>query len=75
MSQTVPPSLERSLDNGDRIRVRQGQRSMPELVDRVGTIVEMFRMPLGSCLVRIDDDPDRQREWFFYSDEVVAHDT
>jgi hypothetical protein len=75
MSQIVPPSLNSNLDSGDRIRVRQGQRSIPELVGHIGTIVEMFRAPLGSCLVRIDGDPYRQREWFFYADEVVAHAT
>ena len=75
MSQIVPPSLKRDLDNGDRIRVRQGQRSIPELVGHTGTIVEVFRAPLGSCMVRIDGDPNRQREWFFYHDEVVAYDS
>jgi hypothetical protein len=75
MSQVVPPSLERDLDSGDRIRIRQGRRSIPELVGQIGTIVEIFRAPLGSCLVRIDGDPNRQREWFFYRDEVAAYDS
>ena len=73
MSQIAPLSLDRDLDNGDRIRICQGQRAIPDLVDRIGTIVEMFRAPLGSCLVRIDGDPDLKREWFFYHDEVVAY--
>jgi hypothetical protein len=68
-------ALDRDLDNGDRIRIRQGQRAIPDLVDRTGTIVEMFRAPLGSCLVRIDGDQDLKREWFFYRDEVVAYTT
>jgi hypothetical protein len=37
----------------------------------VATIVEVFRVPQGSCLVRIDGDLDRWREWFLYCDEIV----
>jgi len=40
-------------------------------VGRIGTVVEIFRVPLDACLVRIDGDPDR-REWFFYSDEIAT---
>jgi len=63
---------ERDLDSGDRIHIRQGKRSIPELIGHSGTIVEVFRAPRGSCLVRIDSDPDRQREWFLYRDEVTT---
>ncbi len=66
---------ERDLDSGDRIRIRQGQRPIANRVGQEGTIVEIFRVPQGSCLARIDADPDRQREWFFYRDEVAASDT
>jgi hypothetical protein len=40
-------------------------------VGRAGTVVEVFRVPRDSCLVRIDGDPNRQREWFLYRDEVA----
>jgi hypothetical protein len=36
--------------------------------------VEVFRVPHGSCLVRIDGDPNRLREWFLYCDEIVISD-
>ena len=65
----------RDLNDGDRIRVQPGGRPLlPELVGQVGTIVEVFRVPEGSCLVRIDGDPDRVREWFLYRDEIVIGD-
>jgi hypothetical protein len=70
MSQTPPQIVKRHLDSGDRVRIHQGERSLSELVGRVGTIVEMFRLPAGSCLVLIDGDLDR-REWFFYQDEIA----
>ena len=69
-----PPA--RAIDGGDRVRIRQGSKPLrPELLDRAGTVVEVFRVPRDSCLVRIDGDPDHQREWFFYQDEVVISDT
>lgn len=64
--------LEQALSVGDRMRIRQGKRPIPDLVGQVGTIVEIFREPLESCLVRIDDDIDRFREWFFYRDELAT---
>jgi hypothetical protein len=67
-----PPTPE--LDVGDRIHIRQGHRSIPTLLAHMGTIVEVFRVPHGSCLVRLDGDPDRLREWFFYGDEVATGD-
>lgn len=70
MSQIVLPVVERDLDSGDRVRIHQGQRHISGLVGREGTIVEIFRVPVGSCLVLIDGDLDR-REWFFYRDEVA----
>lgn len=71
MSEIIPPPAERDINNGDRIRIRQGQRAIPDLLGHIGTIVEVFRAPLGSCMVRIDNDPDHQRAWFFYSDEIA----
>ena len=72
MSEITQQSQEPDLSGGDRIRIRQGKRSIPDLVGRVGTIVEVFRVPLDSCLVRIDGDTDRLREWFFYRDELAT---
>ncbi len=71
MSETMPQLPDRDINNGDRIQIRQGQRSIPDLIGHIGTIVEVFRAPLGSCMVRIDNDPDRQREWFLYRDEIA----
>jgi hypothetical protein len=72
MGAAIPQPQPRDLDSGERIRIRQGRRSLsPKLVGQVGTIVEVFRVPQGSCLVRLDGDPDRQREWFLYRDEIV----
>lgn len=68
------PSPDQTRDVGDRVRIRQGRRPIPALVGRVGTVVEVFRAPRDSCLVRIDGDPDRRREWFCYHDEVAASD-
>lgn len=72
MNQISEQHVERDLENGTRIRIRQGKRPIPDLVDRVGTIVEIFRVPRDSCLVRIDGDADRLREWFLYSDELAT---
>ena len=65
----------RELDGGDRVLIRQGSKPLlPEILGRAGTVVEVFRVPRDSCLVRIDGDPQHQREWFFYRDEVVISD-
>ena len=56
---------------GDRIVIRQGRRPIPSLLNRVGTVVEIFRVPRDSCMVRVDGDGEPQREWFCYHDEVV----
>ena len=72
MSQILPPLVKRDLDSGDRVRIHEGQRPIPQLVGHLGTIVEVFRLPLGSCLVLLDGDLDR-REWFFYQDEVALN--
>jgi len=72
MTELPSQTLERDLENGDRVHIRQGQRPISHLVGQSGTIVEVFRVPLGSCLVRIDNDLDR-REWFFYRDEVATY--
>ena len=72
MGAAIPQPQRRDLDSGERICIQQGRRPLlPELVGRVATIVEVFRVPQGSCLVRIDGDPERQREWFLYRDEIV----
>ena len=72
MSHIPSPFVKRDLDSGDRIRIHAGQRPIPQLVGHVGTVVEVFRLPVGSCLVLIDGDLDR-REWFFYQDEVALY--
>ena len=76
MDVTISQPQPRDLNGGDRVRIRPGGRSqLVELVGQVGTIVEVFRVPQGSCLVRIDGDPDRVREWFLYRDEIVIGET
>ena len=76
MSAAIAQPQPQDLNGGDRVRVQPGGRPLfPELVGQVGTIVEVFRAPQGSCLVRIDGDPDREREWFLYRDEIVIGDT
>jgi hypothetical protein len=68
-----PPAGDRN--GGDRIRIQQGRMPLlSTLVGQVGTIVEIFRVPRGSCLVRIDGDPNPRREWFLYADEVATSD-
>jgi hypothetical protein len=74
MGEAIPQPQKWDLAIGDRIHIRHGSRIIPNLVGQVGTVIEVFRIPLGSCLVRIDGDPDRQREWFFYRDEVATSD-
>jgi hypothetical protein len=76
MGAVIPQPQPRDLNGGDRIRVQLSDRPLlPELVGQLGTIVEVFRVPQGSCLVRIDGDAERVREWFFYRDEIVIGDT
>jgi hypothetical protein len=76
MDERTPQPPARAIDGDDRVRIRQGSKWLrPELVGRMGTVVEVFRVPRDSCLVRIDGDPNRQREWFFYQDEVVISDS
>ena len=70
-SPQAPPPTAREPAVGDRIVIRQGRRPIPTLLGQIGTVVEIFRAPRDSCLVRIDGDTDRQREWFCYHDEVV----
>lgn len=72
ITQPQPPDL----NGGDRVRIQPGSRPLlPELVGQVGTTIEVFRVPYGSCLVRIDGDSNRVREWFFYRDEIVIDET
>jgi len=76
MGAVIPQPQPRDLNGGDRVRIRPGGRSLlPDLVGQAGTIVEVFRVPHGSCLVRMDGDPDRVRKWFLYRDEIVIDDT
>jgi hypothetical protein len=76
MGERTPQRPARAIDGGDRVHIRQGSKLLrPELVGRVGTVVEVFRVPRDSCLVRIDGDSNRGREWFFYQDEVVISDS
>jgi len=75
MSAAIARPQARDLNGGDRVRIQpSGRPLLPELVGQVGTIVEVFRAPQGSCLVRIDGDPNREREWFLYRDEIVISD-
>lgn len=62
------------LEVGDLVRIRHGKWPIPALIDRVGMVVEVFRLPRESCMVRITGDGNQQREWFFYRDEVVIDD-
>jgi hypothetical protein len=76
MGEITPQLPARAIDGGDRVYIRQGSKPLhPQLVGRAGTVVEVFRIPRDSCLVRIDGDLNRQREWFFYRDEVAISDT
>ena len=65
---------ERDLEHGDHIQIQQGRRSIPELIGHSATIVELFRVPRGSCMARIDGDADQGRLWFLYRDEFVVSD-
>jgi hypothetical protein len=62
-------------DVGTRIEVRSPRLVLVALAGRIGTVVEVFRVPLDSCMVRLDDDLDRQREWFLYRDEFALSDS
>jgi hypothetical protein len=75
MDITPAPRQERELNVGERVQIRQGRRPIPELLGEVGTVVEVFRVPPGCCLVRIDGDQNRRREWFFYPDEIATGET
>jgi hypothetical protein len=65
------PQVAHELVVGDRITIRQGRRPIPTILGQIGTVVEIFRAPRDSCLVRIDGDRVRPREWFCYHDEVA----
>jgi hypothetical protein len=76
MGERTAQRAARAIDVGDRVHIRQGSKPLrPELVGRAGTVIEVFRVPQDSCLVRINGDRDRPREWFFYRDEVTTSDT
>ena len=72
LDEIASPAPAQTIDSGARVHIQQGRRPIRlELLGRAGTVVEVFRMPQDSCMVRIDGDPDRRREWFFYRDEMV----
>lgn len=71
MSQISSQRPDRELVVVDRVRIRQGHWLPLTLAGQVGTVVEIFRQPRDSCMVRIAGDGNRQREWFFYRDEVM----
>jgi hypothetical protein len=76
MSERTAELPARAIEVGDQVHIQQGSKPLrPELVGQAGTVVEVFRMPQDSCLVRIAGDRDHQREWFFYRDEVTTSDT
>lgn len=70
MQRNILTQVAYSVDVGDRVAIRQPRLEYTKLADQVGTVVEVFRVPLDSCLVRLDADSHREREWFFYRDEV-----
>jgi hypothetical protein len=72
MSEATPQPPARDLVIGDRIRIQQGLWPIPAFLGQLGTVVEIFRLPLESCRVRVDGDLGR--DWFFYRDEVVVSD-
>jgi hypothetical protein len=75
MDERTSQRAPRAIDSGDRVHIRQGSKALrPELLGRAGTVVEVFRVPRDSCLVRMDGDLNRQREWFFYRDELTTND-
>jgi hypothetical protein len=63
---------EHTLHVGDRVRIRQDRWPLPGLADQVGTVVQLINVPRDCCLVRIDDDTDVSRVWFFYRAEVLT---
>jgi hypothetical protein len=66
--------LEQTLCVGDRVRIRPDRWPLLGYRDQTGTVVEMLPMPNNSCLVRVDDDPRPEREWFFYHVELMISD-
>lgn len=72
MKQTSEYPAQGEPNIGDRVRIQEDPRGILNLVGQVGTIVEIFRVPLDSCLVRIDGDPNPQRTWMLYRNEFVV---
>lgn len=62
---------DREIEVGEHVSITQGKYAMPRLVGQTGIVVEVFRLPWESCLVRLDSDHNLQREWFFYRDEIT----
>jgi hypothetical protein len=76
MSDRTAQLSAQAIDVGDQVHIQQGSRALrSDLVGQSGTVVEVFRVPQDSCLVRIAGDRAHQREWFFYRDEVTTSDT
>ncbi|MBS1965083.1 MAG: hypothetical protein JST60_04600 [Chloroflexi bacterium SZAS-1] len=65
------PPFEHEIEVGEHVSIKQGEYSIPLFLGKTGIVVEVFRIPQGSCLVRLDGDRNLQREWFFYSDEIT----
>lgn len=74
MTESTSQQAERELEVGDRVRIRQGNWPLRSLVGKVGMVIEVFRLPRDSCLVRVAGESNSQREWFFYRDEVAPED-
>ncbi|KPV52706.1 hypothetical protein SE17_13895 [Kouleothrix aurantiaca] len=58
---------------GDRVVIQQGRRTIPAFLGQIGTVVQLFRVPRDSCLVRVDGDRAGQPELFCYHDEVALY--
>ncbi len=56
---------------GDRIVIRSCRQAMAIFVGKPGTVVAVFDVPRGSCMVRMGTE-DEQSEQFLYGNEVYA---
>jgi hypothetical protein len=71
MQSNTVPQIAYRVAVGDRIVIRRPRSAYASLADRVGTVVEVFRVPFDNCLVHLDDDTHHVHEWFCYRDEVT----
>lgn len=66
------PQLQKQLvDIGDRVVIRSSRRELTVFAGKPATVVAVFDAPRGSCVVRLDAQPD-QPELFLYSAEVAT---